>query len=156
MKKIVSLVIVALMAIGFSGCGGNVGSGSGKDSSNKVTFESIDSDTFKIALERNSGDYSSDILHVAYRIADSDGNDIHLSGLNLKGKKILTCTNSYSSADANTYQCTEETYTFLGKTDKEVRITFYRNKSYIIDMIEYIGIELKEKVTHIKTLQGEY
>ena len=149
MKKIVSLASVALMAIGFSGCGGNVGSGSGKDSSNKVTFESIDSDTFKITLEQNS-----DYRFASYRITDSDGNYIHLSGLALKGKKFLTCTNSYSSADANTYQCTEESYTFLGKTDKEVKITFYKNKSYIIDMVEYIGFN--EKVTHIKTLQGEY
>jgi hypothetical protein len=157
-KKIISLASMALMVIGFSGCGeddnssSNVGSSSGKDFANKVAFKSIDGDSFTITLERNNDNY----FHVAYRITDSDGSSIHLLGINSRGKAILTCTSSYSSTDANTYQCVEK-YTFnVGKMDDvETRIRFYRDKRYTINMIEY-KMGQADKITHIKTLRGEY
>ena len=146
------------MAIGFSGCGeddnlsSNLGSSGEKDSPNKVIFKSIDADTFMITLERNNDNY----FHVAYRITDSDGSSIHLSGINPRGKAILTCTNSFSTPDANTYQCIEKYIFNVGQMDDiETRIRFYKNKTYTINMIEY-KIGQADKITHIKTLRGEY
>ena len=157
-KKIVSYMTMILVAVGLNGCGedSTTGSNSSGDSANKVIFNSIDNDSFSITLERNNNDY----YHVAYKLMSNDNQTIILSGINSKGKAVLTCNNSFSTSDSNRYACIEKYSLESGSlNDVQRDINLYGSKTYSLDMYEYEmdgATSYKENVTHIKTLQGEY
>jgi hypothetical protein len=150
-KQIVSYMTMILVAVGLNGCGEDSSTdlSSSGDSANKVIFNPIDNDSFSITLECNNNDYDE----IAFSLTDSDGLGLDITTISSEGTIIMTCLNSYSSIESNLYVCNKKSS--LSDIEFAQRFTFYKNKSYAIDLLEY-NIGEEKKITHITTLQGEY
>ena len=159
-RNILNTVLAMVLLVGLSGCGEDSSSysptkrNSSKDTPNKLYFKAIDHDSFSITLEKNNKEY----YHVGMTIRDNEGSQLNYTGLNVRGKAILSCRNSFSASDLNVYDCILKYIVVEGyftPDDREIKLFLNKDKRYSIYLKEFKMGE-KDKETLIQTIPSEY